>query len=143
MFVALHGTHVQVRVNNYGYAMHTQHVKTDRAVIITPSVTSITPVSGSTQGGQLITVTGSNLCFECSDCSGGGRRRRRSALQDAMSLDGVSTTHNAVSVSLCETIDFECELTLSDDNACAVADQTDICLFDAQFYLAGARFLSI
>ena len=120
MSVALHGAHVQVRVNNYGYAMHTQHVKTDRAVIITPSVTSITPVSGSTQGGQLITVTGSNLCFECSDCSGGGRRRR-SALQDAMSLDGVSTTHNAVSVSLCETIDFECELALSKDDACAVS----------------------
>ena len=127
MSVALHGAHVQVRVNNYGYAMHTQHVKTDRAVIITPSVTSITPVSGSTQGGQLITITGSNLCFECSDCSGGGRRRRRSALQDAMSLDGVSTTHNAVSVSLCETIDFECELALfKGRGACAVVDQQSV-----------------
>ena len=99
---------LSVRINNYGYAMHTQLAKTDRAVVILPSVTSVTPSEGSTQGGQLITILGTNLCRDCGDgaCVS---RRKRSNLQDLITLDGGSIEHVAIGVNLCDVIESECK----------------------------------
>ena len=114
-FEAILGTNLsncfpcQVRVNNYGLAMHSAHAKTDRSLIIVPTINSISPTGGSTEGGQTITITGSDLCFGCGsdDCS--NSRRRRSVLSDFVSLDGGSTEHSAVAVGVCENIVSSCK----------------------------------
>ena len=77
--------------------------------MIGSSVTSVTPAMGSTAGGQVITLTGSNLCYGCGNACGGGARRRRSNLVDHETLDGGDVAYNDIAVNICNDVVSVCK----------------------------------